>query len=355
MRIIPTSFIKIGIIATVVVMVGVVAVHGETVGTTFATGSGTGGLELKIDSKTFYNGKFMYNLSWHLKNLVPGVDKFFSFDDVKPGDRGTTTISLHIKKNPAWVCLDFENLKDKENGRNEPEKEIDNDGQGELSEELEFFAWRDDGDNVFEVGEEPLFGTDEQKAKVVLGDATYALADSNTGDMYQPNKTKYIGITWCAGDLEVDLQTAEISCDATAMGNEAQTDSMTLDVILRAVSAKQQPWFRCDGGKVPEPCKEKGNNGHGNDDDHNDDSNPGHSNDSDDDTDDDGLPPGFAKKINDGKGQEDCLPKDNNEHKDDKDEGWHYAGHKNDWLGKTKESCVNAWNKTKNKFKNRRW
>lgn len=253
MRILTTTTFKIALILGVVTLLGVAWVQAGSVGSTFATNNGTGGIEMKIDNKTFYNGVLMPKLSWALKNLEPWCDWFFNFGDVKPGDTGTTTMSIHIKQNPAYVCLDFKNFEEKENGINEPEGHEDNDNTGELGEELEFFAWRDDGDNAFEVGELPLFGTSSQKAIDVLKGKSYPLADATTGGAYQPGQTKYIGITWCAGNLSVDVATAKISCDHSVMGNEAQTDSMKLDVRLRAVASKQQPGFRCDGVVVPPP------------------------------------------------------------------------------------------------------
>lgn len=247
------TVIRIVLVLGAVLVLAAVAFGSGNSGSTFSTNTGTGGIELKIDNKTFYNGALMPKLSWALKQLQPWCDKFFNFGDVKPGDTGTTTMSIHIKQNPAYVCLDFKNLKDEENGRNEPEQLADNDTDGELSEELEFFAWRDDGDNTFEIGEKPLFGTSSQSAKDVLKGKTYALADANTGAPYQPNQTKYIGITWCAGNLSVNVATAKIACDQSAMGNEAQTDSMSLDVSLRAVASGQQPKFTCDKSVTPPP------------------------------------------------------------------------------------------------------
>lgn len=244
------------------VLGAVVVVEAQTTGSTFATNTGTGGLELTIDNKTFYNGELQPQLSWDVKHLKPWSDKFFNFGDVKPGDTGTTTMSIHIKDNPAFVCLDFLNLEDKENSINEPESLVDATDEGELSQELEFFAWRDDGDNVFDIGEEPLFGTSSQSAIAVLNGTTYALADSQHGPAYQPGEVNYIGITWCAGDLSVDLETAEITCDATAMGNEAQTDSMTLDVSIRATPSDQRPWLVCTPPHItppaPSPCEIEG-------------------------------------------------------------------------------------------------
>ena len=228
-------------------------------GSTFATGSGTGALELTIDNQTFYNGVLQPTMSWSLKNLVPATDRFFNFSDVKPGDTGTTTMSIHLKNSPAFVCLDFKNLTDAENGINEPESLLDNNQTGELSQELEFFAWRDDGDNKFEIGELPLFGTATQTAKVLLATTSYALSDALNGPAFAVNQVKYIGITWCAGNLAVNTATAQITCDATAMGNEAQTDSMKVDVSIRAVSSTQQPKFTCNKPPAPvDKCEIEG-------------------------------------------------------------------------------------------------
>lgn len=218
----------------------------EATGFTYATGNG---FNLKIDSRSIYNGVLQPQSTWALKNLTPGSDKFFNFGDVKPGDRGTTTISFHVNKD-AWICLDFEKLKEKENGRNEPEMLADNSGganSGELADGTEFFAWFDDGDNTFEVGEKAIFGTStgKQAATKVFDNKTYALADSLTGTPLVASTTWYVGITWCAGDLMVNLATANIQCDARALGNEAQTDSFSVDVSIRADASKDNKKFRC--------------------------------------------------------------------------------------------------------------
>ena len=312
------------ILGVVAFLLYVLVLKGLVGGATFATGSGQGGLEMKIDSKVIYNGVYQPALSWALKDLVPGVDRFFNFPDVKPGDTGTSTISIHIKKNPAYVCLDFVNLKNKENGINEPESYEDLNGTttGELAKGLEFFAWRDDGDNRYEVGEKPLFGTSTQSGIQVLNNTTYTLADSKYGSPYAKNSTHYIGITWCAGNIAVSTTTAKITCDGEMLGNEAQTDSMSVDIRLRAVEANGSPKFMCVPEKKKCDSKDKhskdkdckGNNGHGNDEDGNDDSNPGHSNDEDDDTDDDGKP------------------------------GWHVV-EKGHWGKKFVQSCKNVWHK----------
>jgi hypothetical protein len=240
------------ILGVIVFLAYVFVIRGAFAGATFATNTGQVPLELKIDSTTFYNGVFQPALSWTLKNLTPGVDKFFNFGDVKPGDTGTSSISIHINKGPAFACLDFTNLKDLENGINEPESHVDSSTTtGELAEGLEFFAWRDDGDKKFEVGEKPLFGTSTQSGAVVLNNTTYALADAVTGAPYQSGSTNYVGIYWCAGDMTVDVPNAKVTCNGLTLGNEAQTDSLGVDVRIRAVASSQQPKFTCGGQPPP--------------------------------------------------------------------------------------------------------
>ncbi len=215
-------------------------------GVTFATY----GIDLKIDSEATYNGVPVPSGTWALKDLVPGVDKFWNFDDIKPGDYGENTISMHVKKADAWLCLDFNNLSQSENSVNEPESHEDANGEagGELADVMEFFAWKDDGDNIFEKGETPLFGTSTQSAINVLNETTYPIGDSSWGGSCGVNQSRYVGIYWCAGDLQVDLNTAQIVCDGSGLGNETQTDSMTVDVSIRALPSKENPKFICSGG-----------------------------------------------------------------------------------------------------------
>lgn len=226
-----------------------------TTGFTYATES----IDLKVDSEASYNGGAWAPGTWNLKDLKPHIDKFWNFDDIKPGDWGENTISLHnkSKKDPIYACLTFYNLLNGENGINEPESHVDNTaGTGELTDAMEFFAWHDDGDNIFEVGEKPIFGTSTvQSANPLLAGKTYPLYDYKNNGSIPKNTTKYFGVYWCAGDLTVNVATAAINCNGAALGNEAQTDTMKVDVQLTAVSAKDQPKFVCGGVKPPKPPK----------------------------------------------------------------------------------------------------
>lgn len=260
----PFRIVFVGTLLSVVILA--FGARSEATGFTFAMGTQGNTFNLKIDSTATYNGVLQGDSTWTLKNLHPYKDQFFEIEDVKPGDTGEATISLHVNKD-AWICLDFEKLRQKENGRNEPELLVDTSGgatQGELADGTEFFGWYDDGDNIFELGETPMFGTStaKQAATKTLANKTYAIADSITGNPLVASTTRYIGITWCAGDLTVNLATAAINCDATALGNEAQTDSFAVDVSFRAVPKKDNARFTCvkKGTKCEYACTGNCNN-----------------------------------------------------------------------------------------------
>lgn len=246
---------RIGIraaIATSVALVAVAAfmVRGEEPGITFATG----GINLKIDSAGWYNGAMIPSATWGMKNLTPGVDKFFNFDDIKPGDYGCEVISMHVNA-PAWMCLDFKNLQQSENGENEPESHVDGTPGPDLADATEFFGWMDDGDGKYEPpNEKPIFGTSTQAASYVFASTTYAIADSR-GNRCELNSKRYVGMCWCAGNLTVNPATGKFSCDGTKLGNIAQTDSFSVDVSMRAQLAPEKPKFLCGGyAPVPPPC-----------------------------------------------------------------------------------------------------
>jgi len=89
------------------------------------------------------------NMTWSEADL--GIQKFFNFSDVKPGDVGEDTVSLHVYDNDAWGRLKINVTKDEDGTCTEPEQEAENnncsdpDGQGELRENLDFMVWLDEG------------------------------------------------------------------------------------------------------------------------------------------------------------------------------------------------------------------
>ena len=120
----------------------------SSLGNTFTAGA----IDLKIDNTSYYNGVFSTSTSWSLKDLT--IEKFFNFLDLKPGDRGEDTISLHVDTNDAYLCANVKLTSNDENGCNEPEGLVDGTcggtdpvgaGLGELASNVNFLWWADDG------------------------------------------------------------------------------------------------------------------------------------------------------------------------------------------------------------------
>lgn len=165
--------------------------------------------------------------TWSLRDLDPTLDKFFNFGDVKPGDKGENTISLHVVNNDAWVCAEVSNIENNGNGLTEPESDVDESdgiGQGELQQHLIVTIWNDDGDNIQEENEPTLYTG-------IPKEGTWALFDSTTGDgPLASGDTGYLGVAW-----SLPLST----------GNQVQTDSMTADVSFRVIQSRNNDGFVC--------------------------------------------------------------------------------------------------------------
>ncbi len=110
---------------------------------TFTAGS----LDLKVDSKASYNGAPVLAGTW---GQPGGLDiesqQFFNFGDVKPGDSGENTISLHVYDNDAWGLFRVTGLEESDVDCTEPEGDAEGcSDDGELRENLLFTAWLDQG------------------------------------------------------------------------------------------------------------------------------------------------------------------------------------------------------------------
>ena len=247
-----------------------------------------GGIDLKIDSTAHYNGMvcdptthtwqlenpqtspppFQFPLpnspcsgSWILTDLTQ--EKFFDFSDLKPGDMGENTISLHVVDNSAWACMEFSNFQNNDPNLTEPELFVDQSegsGEGELAQSLSMFAWRDDGDNLFEPTanppEIPLLNPPIQTADQILNQSIITLADTTTvsgpiigGPVDDEASTQYLGWQWCLGTIDVNLQTGETSCDGSALGNEVQTDQIISDLTFRIEQAGNNLDFVCQSNQ----------------------------------------------------------------------------------------------------------
>ena len=207
--------------------------------------------------------------TWAATNL--GAQKFWNFLDVKPGDEGENTISLHVDSNDAYACVDVTITKNDDVTCVDPENEAEGAGicntddvnplmDGELAQNLTFFAWSDwgatpgfgpvnnvpdvgEGDNIWQANEPKLFSNISGPASDVLGGKSYTLADASTGPL-KGLTTNYIGLAWCAGTIDASVP-GTITCSGATMGNDAQTDSMEATVAFRVEQSRNNPNFRC--------------------------------------------------------------------------------------------------------------
>ncbi len=232
-------------------------------GNTFAAGA----IDLKIDNESYYNNVLSTTTSWALNDLT--IQKFFDFADLKPGDRGEDTISLHVSTNDAYLCANVKLTSNDDNGFTEPEALVDSTagvGNGELASLTNFVWWADDGDNVFEDNEH-IISQGPIGALGLNGSTTITLADSQTniwtgqGGPVPGNQTYYIGKAWCFGTIGTlplaqdglgttsprtpANSTGGITCDGSLLGNESQTDSLTANVSFTAIQSRHNGSFLC--------------------------------------------------------------------------------------------------------------
>src|SRR3989344_6901409 len=245
-------------------------------GNTFAAGA----IDLGVDNTSYYNGQFNSGTSWQLSYdmdncTVPNLETpdetdtlpclFFNFKDLKPGDWGEDTISLHVNNNDSWLCADVTLTKDDDVSSTEPE--LDEPGEvaedpldnfdGELADNIKWYWWADDGDNVYE-DDERLLGDSSMTFPGQPGTYPVTLADSQyniwgaTGPV-KGGDTRFIGKAWCFGDsqfnsypsLDQDAQDVNtspierpVTCDGSQKSNITQTDNMMADITFRAVQSR---------------------------------------------------------------------------------------------------------------------
>ncbi|MEK7509662.1 MAG: TasA family protein [Patescibacteria group bacterium] len=332
-----TGILNARILASVAMLVFVGAVVAGSTGAFFSdteTSTGNtftaGALDLKVDSQSHFNGLVCRIgaqnevnpgvLGWHHPtddSLVgpehfpqPGdpctgtwaesdliadslAFRFFNFDDLKPGDEGENTISLHVLDNDAWGCFTVDNVVDSDVTCTEPESEDVDDlsctpngnvAVGELGAALTFDAWLDEGttpgfqcnnpdvpatagascdadpeegDNILN-GVEQLFWDDETVDEASEGPFAMSNVLSTAYALHQcTDATGHTEYGLCHG-LALDGRMVGSatyywglawSIPGTA-GNEIQTDSLTLDMIFEAVQHRNNPDFQCTPPEV---------------------------------------------------------------------------------------------------------
>jgi predicted ribosomally synthesized peptide with SipW-like signal peptide len=165
-------------------------------------------------------------------------------EDVKPGDSGSVSYSLHLFDNPGYIWLNGGLVEARENGVTEPERTDDEEGGApsevasgldndvELLDEIRVTVWYDaDGDAVVDDDEPVLLGGNEDPTanptlRQVLEllstgegiplDGSGAIDVGATGRAcFENSTTYYVGFAW---ELPVDH------------ANEIQSDGVTFDV-----------------------------------------------------------------------------------------------------------------------------
>ena len=239
--------------------------------------------------------------TWDKKDLEEG-NLFFDFDDIKPGDHGEDTISLHVTSNNAWSCAKIELTANDDVTCVDPELEEEGSGEctdsattgstncatdqsdcfdGELAQNLEFVWWADDGDNVLEVGELVVIHNGDPTPAIVntsvtgvplstiVGGATANWtrdlttadnefnmfnSDDYKGVPLEPDTNYYIAKAWCFGDLTVTplavgdhnpTTAGNIDCNGKDVTNESQTDQVKGNLSFSAIQSRNNPGFKC--------------------------------------------------------------------------------------------------------------
>ncbi|ELZ58027.1 MULTISPECIES: SipW-dependent-type signal peptide-containing protein [Halorubrum] len=84
------------------------------------------------------------------------MDTLVQFSDVKPGDTGEITFSLHLCDNPGYVWIQAGNVSESGGSLTDPEAVVDPGNEGNLAEFIDAKLWYDeDCDNVYD-GAEPV-------------------------------------------------------------------------------------------------------------------------------------------------------------------------------------------------------
>lgn len=218
-----------------------------------------GAIDLTVDSTQHYNGKECISGLWtggvptaYPTGACDGTwtatnlgtqHQFFDFSDIKPGDEGENTISLHVNNNDAWLRLVIKDVTDLDVSCTEPEATATATGEdtggvcggtgvgsGELREKLLFSVWLDDGaTDGFQCAGAAECSVDLEEGDNIKQSNEPELISAGTID---PNDTVSSGVSeiWTLPTPLLGGQTAYFGVAwnlPLATGNEVQTDSMS--------------------------------------------------------------------------------------------------------------------------------
>ena len=251
-------------------------------GNTFTAGA----IDLTIDNESYVTNDAGVlvaspNTSWSLGDLSDlgtnggsGLARlFFNFEDLKPGDVGEDTISIHVNNNDAWLCMATRITGTPENNQTEPEAIVDTSSgvdSGELQGALNFVFWPDDGDNVLEVNEYAgglgvFTGTAESFMNTsprIVADSTFNIfagGPTTTPTPLTGGIDYHIAKAWCFGTLgfapvsvgENPTVATGITCNGASLDNSTQTDGVKGDIEFYAVQSRNNSTFTCEANYTP--------------------------------------------------------------------------------------------------------
>lgn len=288
------SLLSIGAVAVVAVAAtGAFFSDTETsTGNTFTAGQ----LDLKIDSEAHYAGLVCTgnpNTFWQDDPADPNLttrpdlvgdpcggtwnerdltnEKFFNLTDIKPGDDGENTISLHVINNDAWGRLKIENDVDAENGCGGEEVAVDpNCGTeappfGEMQNNMQFFIWLDEGGvNGFQCAGVVRCTADTTEGDNIQQGGELTLVTPGTLDEGGETLNIYTGLiaaytlNVCTGDGSSTADCPGLTSDGhmvgsityyfglgwelpDTVGNDVQTDSLTADLKFEVEQYRNNP------------------------------------------------------------------------------------------------------------------
>ena len=270
--------LSLGIISATAVLVGVSATGAFLTDSEISPGNTftAGAIDLKVDNESYYNGAISEHTTFGPSDLDDGK-LLIDFRDMKPDDEGEDTISLHVNNNDAYLCMDMSLTTNDDVSSNEPEldttdlpEDINNTWDGELGSLVKMVWWVDDGDNVLETGETLLSNGAQSVLDFFGPDKTFTadLADATT-NVWNPNQpgpvkggeTHYLAKAFCYGDMTLNPLTQDnlgtdgplvpnrvgtgFTCDGKLLGNESQTDAVTMNIAFRAMQARHNPTYTC--------------------------------------------------------------------------------------------------------------
>src|SRR3989338_6742913 len=239
------------IAAAAVVVVGATTAFFNDTETSTGNVFTAGSIDLTVDSLgAFRNGVGVPSTPWEATNLT--LERFFDFDDVKPGDWFRRNISLHVENNPAWACLLVKNVQEDENILTDPEHEAgDNTPDvGELGQNMHALGWFDSNVNV------KLDGTEQTFIDSFFDVFTeIALHDSTTGNgsLNPEIPVEMLQLNLCAGNTVV-AGNGTVTCNGSSMGYQSQTDELEADLQLYVEQVRNNPDFKCSdlGERLPD-------------------------------------------------------------------------------------------------------